>query len=177
MSFSFCLPSYYCSTTALLFIHKELKASYTSSLRPHTLVQLLLTILLLLYYCFTLLYLDIDTHTASMLYYCFTTALLIYIHTHRIYAVLARGCSSFTAALLQLYCCFTAALLLQYTGIYAVLARSCSCFTAALLLLYCCFTAALLLLYTGIYAVLARGSSSIGSYCRAIPREHRCLRL
>jgi hypothetical protein len=49
---------------------------------------------------------------------------------------LASQCASTGAALLLLYCCFTAALLLLYC-----------CFTAALLMIYCCFTDALLLLY------------------------------
>jgi hypothetical protein len=53
-------------------------------------------------------------------------------------------CGCFTAALLLLYCCFDAVLLLL-----------CGCFTAALLLLYCCFcgccvAAALLLLSTAL---------------------------
>jgi hypothetical protein len=68
---------------------------------------------------------------------------------------------SLRSALLLLYCCFPAALLVLFAQVLdtypQVLALSVElrlqvllhycCFTAALLLLYCCFTAALLLLY------------------------------
>jgi hypothetical protein len=51
-----------------------------------------------------------------------------------------------TAALLLLYCCFTAAVLLRTRNVAELRDGSLlyCCFTAALLLLYCCFTAALL---------------------------------
>jgi hypothetical protein len=62
----------------------------------------------------------------------------------RVAALLLLYCC-FTAALLLLYCCFTAALLLL-EGMAACGRSEGGCFTAALLLLYCCFTAALLLL-------------------------------
>jgi hypothetical protein len=65
--------------------------------------------------------------------------------------VKARHCRSRTAALLLLYYCFTAALLLQVLACdrrstlpltsYGALLQVIT-FTAALLLLYCCFTAA-----------------------------------
>jgi hypothetical protein len=78
----------------------------------------------------------------------------------------------YTAALLQLYCCFTAALLLNsssyHTGaclhwtqtqapaLLLLLLQHYSCFTPALL--YCCFTAALLLLYCCFYSCFTPAS-------------------
>jgi lysylphosphatidylglycerol synthetase-like protein (DUF2156 family) len=51
-------------------------------------------------------------------------------------------------ALLLLYCCFTAALLLLTSGLRDAFEGAwCILVRFALLLLYCCFTAALLLLY------------------------------
>jgi hypothetical protein len=62
----------------------------------------------------------------------------------------------FTAALLLLYCCFTAHMGLDGSVLRCSWCRLYCCFTAALLLLYCCSTAALLLLYCCFTAVLLR---------------------
>jgi hypothetical protein len=92
---------------------------------------------------------------------CFTAALLLLYCCFD--AVLLLLCGCFTAALLLLYCCFTAAfaaaaLLLLSTALLQGGARERG--QAALLLLYCCFTAALLLLYCGRWRTRTRSRCS-----------------